>query len=222
MSRHPRRRPQDDIKEMVLELLPGLLAATQLTSPAVCEAGNVCTRDRSAVAVSDEDLSCFTCEILTCEGLRRGDILGDGLRMKIGISWGVDYQDRLLFMGVEKQGKGEEYYNVMLRSAPFPVRDMTPGNMSKGKRFENQMAPLFKQGKVRVSNEPDNRFLDQFLGEWLAWDGTGHYFDDCLDAVYYAVALIKGFIKPSAEDIPGVRSIFDSVTKNPLFKFARR
>ena len=141
---------------------------------------------------------------------------------EIGISWGVDYQDRLLFMGVEKQGKGEEYYNVMLRSAPFPVRDMTPGNMSKGKRFENQMAPLFKQGKVRVSNEPDNRFLDQFLGEWLAWDGTGHYFDDCLDAVYYAVALIKGFIKPSAEDIPGVRSIFDSVTKNPLFKFAKR
>ena len=83
MSRHPRRRPQDDIKEMVLELLRGLLAATQLTSPAVCEAGNVCTRDRSAVAVSDEDLSCFTCEILTCEGLRRGDILGDGLRMTL-------------------------------------------------------------------------------------------------------------------------------------------
>jgi hypothetical protein len=140
----------------------------------------------------------------------------------IGISWGVEYGDRLLAFGVEKQGKGEEYYNMMLRAAPFAVKDLSPGNISKGKRFEDQMAPLFKAGKMRVSNEPNNRFLDQFLNEWLSWDGSGHYFDDCLDAAYYAARLIKGFIKPTGDDVPGLFSRFKEATGNPLFKFARR
>lgn len=96
--------------------------------------------------------------------------------------------------GIEKLGKGEEFYLRKLRTAPYTVKGMTVGNLSKGWRFEKQLAPVFRDSLVLISDEPNNEYLEQLVREWLEWDGTEKYFDDCLDAAYHLVRVAKGNI----------------------------
>ena len=73
------------------------------------------------------------------------------------------------------------------------------GNKDKGFRFEYEMAPAFRSMKVRVSDEPGNPFIQQFVSEWLSYDGTDSYTDDCLDAGWHGIAGAKHFIKMKKE-----------------------
>ena len=160
-------------------------------------------------------------------------VLLDGIRKhvdraeaeQIYMNWCGLYkkQGRLLVTGIEVHGKGEEFGDAMLRAAKgWKVKLLTTGNKSKGERFENQLAPVMMGGRLLISTET-NAFIEQFIEEYLSWDGMGTYYNDCLDAVYYAVRLVKGFIDWKDEDrLHNPDLPDDPVTKNPLFKFARR
>lgn len=137
-------------------------------------------------------------------------VIVDGYRAQITraeaedicLNWGQRYKepaDLLRVMQIEKLGKAEEFANWMLLNAPFRVKPAGVKNRSKAERFEVELAPVFRGGKVRVSDEPDNQFLDQFVREWLAWDGMENYPDDTLDAVWHCIDAAKTFIKPKKE-----------------------
>ena len=160
-------------------------------------------------------------------------ILLDGVRKhvdraeaeQIFMNWCGIYhkQGRLIRAGIEKHGKGEEFADAMMRAAEgWTVKQLTTGNRSKGERFENQLAPVMAGDRLRLTTAP-NKFVEQFKDEFLSYDAEETYYNDCLDAVYYAVRLAKGYIKWSDDD-----SLYDNaytkpaLQKNPLFKLARR
>ena len=160
-------------------------------------------------------------------------ILLDGVRKhvdrteaeQIFMNWCSMYhrQGRLIRAGIERHGKGEEFADAMMRAAEgWKVKQLTTGNRSKGERFENQLAPVMAGDRFRLTTAP-NKFVDHFVDEFLSYDGMGTYPNDCLDAVYYAVRLAKGYIKWSDDD-----TLYDSTyaksdaQRNPLHKLARR
>ena len=160
-------------------------------------------------------------------------ILLDGVRKhvdrteaeQIFMNWCGIYhkQGRLIRAGIERHGKGEEFADAMMRAAEgWKVKRLTTGNRSKGERFENQLAPVMAGDRFRITTAP-NQFVDHFVDEFLSYDGMGTYPNDCLDAVYYAVRLAKGYIKWSDDD-----ALYDNTytksnaRRNPLFKIARR
>jgi len=132
---------------------------------------------------------------------------------EVALNWGNQAGDNMRKMGIEKVGKGEEFANWMLLNAPFRVKEQGVANKSKETRFETELAQVFRQGKVRVSDEPSNPFIQQFLAEWLAWDGTEAYSDDCLDAVWHGVVAGKTFIRLE-------RNMKKAETGNPYAGFA--
>lgn len=160
-------------------------------------------------------------------------ILLDGVRKhvdrteaeQIFMNWCGLYhkQGRLIRSGIEKHGKGEEFADKMMRSAEgWTVKQLTTGNKSKGERFENQLAPVMAGDRFRLTTAL-NSFVDQFVDEFLSYDGMGTYPDDTLDAVYYAVRLAKGYINWSDDGALYDNSfVKKAVQKNPIFKFARR
>ena len=159
-------------------------------------------------------------------------ILLDGVRKhvdraeaeQIFMNWCSLYhkQGRLIRSGIEKHGKGEEFADAMMRAAEgWKVKQLTTGNKSKGERFENQLAPVMAGDRFRLSTNP-NSFIDQFVDEFLSYDGMGTYSDDCLDAVYYAVRLAKGYINWKDEDSMYSKAVHQVRSRNPLHKLARR
>ena len=128
----------------------------------------------------------------------RGVVLFDGIREKLPKAEAEDHviaqvglYRRLISLGIEAIIQGKEFYADMLNNArlralgiaPFPIRF----NKSKGVRFEKQMAPLFKQSRIYVSDRADSEFIDAFVDEWLNWRGDKlekDYTNDTLDAVY--------------------------------------
>jgi len=160
-------------------------------------------------------------------------ILLDGVREhvdrtdaeQIFMNWCSKYhaQGRLIRAGIEKHGKGEEFADAMMRAAKgWKVKQLTTGNKSKAERFENQLAPVMAGDRLRLTTAP-NKFVEQFRNEFLSFDAEETYYNDCLDAVYYAVRLAKGFIKWGDDDM-----LYDntytksSVQKNPMHRLARR
>ena len=125
--------------------------------------------------------------------------LSDADAQDVALNWGNSYF-HMKAMAIERLGSAQSYYNWMLKNAPFRVKPFGTGNRRKGDRFEKQLAPLFKNGKMRILDDPDNPFLKQFEAEWLAWDGLQTYYDDCLDAVYYAVGVARNFLRAGAEE----------------------
>ncbi|OFW64021.1 MAG: hypothetical protein A2Y74_00975 [Actinobacteria bacterium RBG_13_63_9] len=103
--------------------------------------------------------------------------------------------------GIEQLGKGEEFYHMLMRSGiKTHFSGQTVGNRSKAERFEIQMAPLFKQAVVWVSDEPQSPFLDEFRKEWLNWDGHERYYDDVLDSVWHLIRVCKTVIGLPEDD----------------------
>lgn len=135
----------------------------------------------------------------------------------ICLNWGSQYQDTLRVMRIEKLGKAEEFANWMMTNAPFRVRAEGVKNRSKAERFEVEMAPVFRSGKVRIS-DADDPFLAQFEREWLAWDGLETFPDDTLDAQWHAIAAAKGFIKPRRDELEAQTETY----ANPYQAFAAR
>ena len=160
-------------------------------------------------------------------------ILLDGVRKHVDraeaenifMNWCNNYhkQGRLIRAGIEKHGSAEDFADVMLRAADgWKVKLLTTGNRSKGDRFENQLVPVMAGDRFRITTAP-SPFIDQFVDEYLSFDGMGTFPDDCLDAVYYGVRLAKGYIKWSDDDMLYDGSIVKQLAaKNPLWKLARR
>jgi len=159
-------------------------------------------------------------------------ILLDGVRKhvdrtqaeQIFMNWCGKYhkEGRLIRAGIEMHGKGEEFADAMMRAAEgWKVKQLTTGNKSKGERFENQLAPVMSGDRLRLSTAP-NKFVDQFKIEFLAYDAEETYYNDCIDAVYYAVRLAKGYIKWSDDSSLYGGSVKQTRAHNPMHRMARR
>lgn len=158
-------------------------------------------------------------------------ILLDGVRkhvdyaeaQQMAMNWGSEYhkEGRLIRMGIEKQGKGEDFGNEIMRLVPWRVKLLTPSNKSKNFRIENELATLMFNRRLRITSER-NTYIGHYLDEYLSWDGLGTYPNDCLDSVYYSCLLAKGFIKWSDDAGLYGSPIKRIIQKNPVFRFARR
>ena len=131
-------------------------------------------------------------------------------------------------IGVETIGKGEEYYELMMRAKVFlplmPIPSHKGEARTKGGRFETVLAKLFQRGSLKVSNSP-NPFVRSFRDEWLSWDGTQSSHDDTLDAVYMAVRAAEGHIAlPTLQPQPGHNPYFGVAPKkfNPYAALGRK
>ena len=109
----------------------------------------------------------------------------------------------LVNIGVEMDGKGEEFYNQLASIGTLPVIPLRTQGRSKGFRFESVMAKHFEFSRVWVSDGA-TPFLTTFRDEWVSWDGTQKTHDDTLDAVYYALASAGLFLIPTeaSTDVP--------------------
>jgi len=158
-----------------------------------------------------------------------GLILIDGVRKHVTqgeaedlvMSWADDYDEQLQRVGIEALGKGEEFYYTMLRKASLPLKKVKVGNRSKAQRFEKGLAPLFRKGRIYISDAPDVPFIHYFTEEWISWDGEEKYPDDCIDAVYHGAVCAKGALKPDKEDDRGLQ-FSKRYQANPIAAFARR
>ncbi len=112
-------------------------------------------------------------------------------------------------IGVEAQGKGEEFYHLMLRTSSLPIQPMHTGRSSKGERFEIGMAPLFQFRRAWVS-DLETPFLRAFEQEWVNWPHSRH--DDTLDAVYWMLYIGAPHL---------IRPISGSRKKNPFIELRR-
>ncbi len=95
----------------------------------------------------------------------------------------------LKMIGVEKWGKGEEFFTQLLHSTDLPLVALPIAGApvrSKGKRFQEGLAPKFMMTRMWIQDVKDD-YLLAFEDEWVGWDGgksrTGH--DDCLDAMFW-------------------------------------
>ena len=118
-----------------------------------------------------------------------GMVLVDGYRGRISqgeaelrLKQIAERYPTLQVVGVEAQGKGEEFYHLLLRTSSLPLEPIHTGRASKGERFEIGMAPLFEHRRAFLSNL-ETPFLRAFEEEWGNWPHGRH--DDTLDAVYW-------------------------------------
>lgn len=114
----------------------------------------------------------------------------------------------LQVVGIEKYGKGEEFFNLCraqlgVKVLPCPVEGTAP--KSKGQRYQGMggLETWFFNSRAWIS-DVSNSFIDNFIDEWIGWDGektrSGH--DDCLDAVYWLLYVSQQFLhaKPLSEN----------------------
>jgi len=88
-------------------------------------------------------------------------------------------------IGVEVEGTGKEFYNLLARYSNLPIVPMRTRGKRKGHRFEVIMAPHFEFSRAWIA-EGEIPFLKAFESEWAIWPNGDH--DDTLDAVYYALS----------------------------------
>jgi hypothetical protein len=128
-----------------------------------------------------------------------GMVLEDGFREILSTGEAIEklvalasVRSSLRVIGVEKWGKGEEFFNLLrantrLPVIPLPVKG-TPIR-SKGERFEKQLAPLFEYGRFWVA-DAETPWLRAFRSEWAAWPEGDN--DDTLDSVYWLAVAAQG------------------------------
>lgn len=109
----------------------------------------------------------------------------------------------LATVGVEKWGTGREFINLLIYSTKLPVVPFPFEKekvLSKGQKFELELAPMFTSGRMWVSSVKDS-FIRAFEDEWISWDGqkslTRH--DDALDAVYGMAYVGQGHLMPKVQ-----------------------
>ncbi len=176
-------------------------------------------RDYFALAVVGHHPKGF---LILLDGIRKHVDRAEAEQIFMNYCSNYHKQGRLIRAGIEKHGKGEEFADTMMRAAEgWKVKQLTTGNRSKGERFENQLAPVMMGDRFRITTAP-NAFIDQFVDEYLSYDGMDTYPNDCLDAVYYCVRLAKGFIKWSDVDSMYGTVVEKVRSSNPLHKIARR
>ena len=115
------------------------------------------------------------------------------------------YSPNVQIVGIDVLGKGEGFYDELLHNTSLPVFPCKGGNMSKGTRFEDQLAPMFQFGRAMITDDY-NAFISEFKGEWGGWM-AGAPFCDTVDAVYYMCQAGQGNLMPSLwgmDEIPGL------------------
>jgi hypothetical protein len=100
-------------------------------------------------------------------------------------------------IGIESIGKGEEFWTLLRRAPTFmplmPIHSHKGEARSKGGRFENVLGKMFQFGRIMVSDKY-TEFINDFINQWISWDGTDVEHDDALDAVYMMVKAAEGRI----------------------------
>jgi phage terminase large subunit-like protein len=122
--------------------------------------------------------------LVLIDGVRKQVTFGEALNVANQMC--ADYAGRIQAIGVEAIGKGEEFFSQFrfandIFGHPLPVFPIAYHQASKGKRFEEYLAPRFQFSRIWVTNK-DNDFVKYFENEWLSYPNGEH--DDCLDAVY--------------------------------------
>ncbi len=162
-------------------------------------------------------------------------ILLDGIRMKMSQAEAeqriialTQTFPRLQSIGIESIGKGEEFYELLMRAPIYmplmPIPSHKGAARSKGGRFEKVLAPLFQRGSIMISDR-NTPALKAFREEWLSWDGTGIGHDDTLDAVYMMTKAAEGHIAlPRIQATDRTSPLFSDRRKqkvNPFTKFGK-
>jgi predicted phage terminase large subunit-like protein len=126
------------------------------------------------------------------------------------------YQSTRL-VSMEAIGKGEEFVNLLVRTAAFPIHRVTSHRGTKGQRYEKVMVPLFRNGNMWITDQACD-FITHFIDEWLTYPNQRH--DDSLDAVYMAIMAMTNLAakREMPDDIP----LFERVKKsNPFNSLGR-
>lgn len=145
-----------------------------------------------------------------------GMVLVDGYRGRVSqgeaelrLKQLASHYPTIQLIGVEAQGKGEEFYHLLLRSSGLPIQQVHTGRSSKGERFEMGMAPLFQFRRAWLS-DVETPFLRAFEQEWVAWPRGAH--DDTLDAVYWMLYVGAPHLMPQRGK---------AQTRNPFVRLGR-
>lgn len=136
-----------------------------------------------------------------------GVVLTDGVREHLSteealqlVQSKASMYPSLQMVGIEKYGKGEEFFNLCrahlgVKVLPCPLAGTAP--KSKGQRYQGMggLETWFFNSKAWVA-DTKLPFIDFFIDEWIGWDGektrSGH--DDCLDAVYWLLYVSQQFL----------------------------
>lgn len=133
-------------------------------------------------------------------------------------------------IGVEELGVGKEFYGRLLKKAGLPLRGQKVQNRGKRQRFEQALGPVFKRGAVWIAGNPQGTdvhpgrpFLQQFVDEWVQWEGEGKYGCDAMDAVYHAILVGRRHLIEDAfkEDEEGMKRK-NNKPKHPYLAFLGR
>jgi len=155
-------------------------------------------------------------EMIFCDGYRAQVSQAEAEQRLIALA---GMYPTLQQIGVESIGKGEEFYELMMRAKVFlplmPIPSHVGEARSKGGRFQKVLAKLFQRGSCKVSDSP-NPFLRDFRDEWISWDGKESTHDDTLDAAYMACKAAEGYISlPTLQPSPGRNPYFGVAPKMP-------
>jgi hypothetical protein len=142
--------------------------------------------------------------VLVPGGFRGRVTFDDGL---LKIQFVADTFPTLRLIGIERFSNGKDLASSLMHSTKLPIV-MYPFDkdrvLSKGQKFQMELAPLFTTGRMWISSQKD-AVLDEFENEWIGWDGeksiTKH--DDTLDAGYGVAYIGQGHLMPRTQgDIP--------------------
>ena len=131
-------------------------------------------------------------------------VLVDGIMQKISqaeaekmVISTVGMLPYLQTIGIESIGKGEEFWTLLRRAPVFmplmPIPSHKGEARSKGGRFEKVLGRMFQFGRIMVSDNY-TEFINEFINQWISWDGNEVEHDDALDAVYMMVKAAEGMI----------------------------
>ena len=118
----------------------------------------------------------------------------------------------LKIIGAESIGKGEEFVTLLRRAPTFmplmPIPSHKGDARTKGGRFEKILASMFRFNRIMISDR-FTEFINQFIDQWISWDGTQLEHDDALDAVYMMVKAAEGMIAvPRVQPSSGLSPIY--------------
>lgn len=121
------------------------------------------------------------------------------------------------FSVIEGDGKGEEFFQLMIRHPGFKAVMQKTGGKSKAERLVKQLGPWLKNGRLKISDRDDSFFLSslkKFLREYPA---VGEHDPgwDAADAVYWAARGMPDALKmpASSDELP--TTIQRPKTKHP-------
>jgi hypothetical protein len=95
----------------------------------------------------------------------------------------------------------------------IPIPSHTGEARSKGGRFEKVLGKAFQFNRVRLSTKKTEA-LNDFVNQWISWDGKELEHDDALDAVYMMLKAAEGYVAvPTLQPDPHRSPMFEKKVK---------